>query len=96
MNQPITQETERVAESVLICNACEWLKRKLNAKLKSDLDPIELQHVELARKSGFKILPGVPYIEESGVYNNKPYKSNYLKPIHEICLKYGLYSYAKK
>ena len=92
--QPTNQEIEKVADKVIKCNACEWLKRHLNASFFAKLDIVEKKAVHAVQQNGFKILPGTPYIEEHGVYRDKPYVSNYIKEIHQICLKYGLYSYA--
>lgn len=108
-DQPTNKEIEKVADKVIPCDACAWLKlkigetRKLNNKIvvrvltinKYTPEPEELKHINAAQKANFKILPGTPYIEEHGVFKGKPYVSRYIKEIHQICLKYGLYSYAE-
>lgn len=93
MKQPVNQEIEKVAETLIQCDACKWLRISNTPELFVRLDVTEKKAVQLAVDNGYNILPGTPYIEEHGVYKDKPYISNYVKAIHEICLKYELYSY---
>jgi adenine specific DNA methylase Mod len=93
MKQPTTQEFEKVAEDVIKCNASEWLTFALNRTLRRKMTLLEQAAIKRAEERNFMILPGMPYIEEKGVYMDKPYTSAYIKEIHEICLKYELYSY---
>ena len=94
--QPTNKEIEKVADKVIKCNACEWLQKSLGPVLFAKMDVIERKAVHAVQMAGFNILPGAPYIQETGTYHNKPYTSNYIKEIHEICLKYDLYSYTGK
>ena len=96
MNQPTNKEIEKVATEVIVCDACAWMKRYPEAKLLAKLDLVERKAVSNAKRNGFKILPGTPYIEEHGIFKGKPYVSKYIKEIHQINLKYGLYSYVGK
>lgn len=95
-DQPTNKEIEKVAEEVIPCDACAWMKRSLGPVLFAKLDVIEKKAVHAVQTVNFKILLGTPYIEEHGVYRDKPYVSNYIKEIHLICVKYELYSYVGK
>ena len=93
MKTPTTIETPKIANSVIDCDACKWLQRFLNASFFAKLDLVERKQVHAVQMANFKILPGAPYIEETGTAYGKPYKSRYIKEIHLLCEKYELYSY---
>ena len=94
MTQPTNKETPRIASAPIACNACMWLKLHLEPIYIAKLTESEKKTVNKAQNNDFKIYPGESYIEEEGEYLGKPYISQYIKAIHEICLKYELYTYA--
>lgn len=94
MSQPTNTETPKIAHKSFPCDACKWLKLRLNTELFNKMNPDEKKAVSDAKQSRFRIKRGKAYIEENGVYKNNPYTSRYIKEIHLINLKYGLYPYA--
>ena len=82
----------RIAKEDIPCDACQWLKIKINPLLRSKLTAKEAQIVGLVEANNWKIKKGQAYTEEAGTWRGKPYQSRYFKSVHDICTKYGLYS----
>jgi hypothetical protein len=86
---------EKTATKSIKCNACAWLKINLNPNLMSKLTEEEAEAVRSAKKNNFMIVKGQKFIRQRGSYDNKPFISKFLPEIHDICVKYNLYSYQK-
>lgn len=86
-------ETEKVATEVIRCDASYWIKTTVNRSLRKTMSIQERKMIESARERNWQIYPGMTYIEEQGEAYGKSYISNYIKELHELCLKYELYTY---
>ena len=88
----VIKQTKKIAKKDIACDACNWLFLKMNLTLFNKISKKEQKAVQRMQRAKGIILKGSHYIEEEGVYNGKPYASNYVSSIHEINIKFGIYT----
>jgi len=94
--QPINKEITRTATETINCNASDWVKMFLNQSTFNRMTDKEKTSIKAMQMRKGSIIKGMRYTEEHGVHRDKAYISNYVQEIHEICLKYKIYSYTQK
>lgn len=82
---------EPIARKDYPCMASEFL-RDLGF-CRSPLTFSELRKVVVARRNGWMIKKGTPYVYQFNKYDGDRYVFRAIKDIHEICLKYDVYPY---
>lgn len=71
------------------CMASVWLRECLGDL--SSLTFGELRVIAKARKNGWKIKAGEPYIRQNNIQDGEYYVFKAIPEIHQICLKHKVY-----
>ncbi|MBL4833607.1 MAG: hypothetical protein JKY26_06485 [Pseudomonas sp.] len=85
----LLRESRPVARKEYECDAAEWY---INSNLgRHDFEPEDWAIIEKASAERFKILPGLPYVRQSGIYEGELCTFKARIDMHGICLKYEIY-----
>ena len=85
----LLRDTRPVARGDYECEASEWyLNSNLGAR---DFEPEDWAVIEKAKFEKFKILAGLPYVCQSGLYEGAPFNFKARIDMHGICVKYEIY-----